>query len=107
MQHIFCKSFRTVGPSLFKAFQPDIWCLYVTDHTNKASSKQCRLGNSNKGLISFEFVNGTVAKVGKTAVQALNLGNQVTYKIGPQHSPQGTNVAKVMCIHSVSLPSAQ
>ena len=46
-------------------------------------------------------------KSDKIAVEALDLGNQVTYEVGPQHWPHGKNAVREMYIYSVSQPVSE
>ena len=61
--------------------------------------KYCHLSFLNNKNVSMEQWQ----KLDKTAVEeALDLRNQATYKVSPQHWPHGENAVREMHIHSVS-----
>ena len=53
---------------------------------------------SNKNVTKWQ-------KLDKTAVEALDIENQVIYKVGIQCWPHSENAVREMCIYSVSQPS--
>ena len=62
--------------------------------------KDCHLNFlSNKNVLMEQW-----KKLDKTAVEALDLTSQATYKVGPQHWPHGENAVREMHIYSVSQP---